>query len=512
LYIWQVFIRKKLNNSGSISIQILKKKGRSNILVKTIGSSADPVIIDSLYKQGLQFIEQEKNQLALDFSYDEQKWFEQNFQSIKSIRLLGPELLLGKLYDEIGFNKIQEELFRHLVISRIINPGSKLQTSRYLTSYFGVEYSARQIYTYMDKLYNKQQQEVEQISYEHTLNILSGDLSVVFYDVTTLYFEIEHEDELRAMGFSKDGKHKHPQIILGLLVSYGGYPLAYHMHRGDTYEGNTMLPILDTFKSRFKLNNLMVIADAGLINKTNIETLKTNSYEFIIGARIKVENAQIKEKIRNHKFIDGGNFIISKEDGSKLIINYSKKRANKDLSNRQIGLQKLEKKLNARNLTKSNINNRGYNKYLDIEGEMTIKINYEKFIEDQKWDGLKGYVTNTNLPTDIVLSNYKELWKIEKAFRISKTDLRIRPIYHRKERRIQAHLCISFTAYKVYKELERQLKEKDLGISVERAIELMKSIYGITMQNPNTKAIRKKLFYTLEDQENLLKSFDISLG
>jgi transposase len=469
-------------------------------------------MIDYYYKEGLQYIEQEKSQLALDFSNEEQKWFEQNFRSIKRIRLLGPELLLGKLYDEIGFNKIQEDLFRHLVISRIINPGSKLQTSRYLMSYFGVEYSARQIYTYMDKLYNKQQQQVEQISYEHTLAILEGNLSVVFYDVTTLYFEIEKEDELRAMGFSKDGKHKHPQIILGLLVSYGGYPLAYHMHKGDTYEGNTMLPIVDAFKSRFDLNNLMVIADAGLINKTNIETLQTQKYEFIIGARIKVESAQIKEKIKNHKFTNGENLIIAKEDGIKLIVNYSQKRANKDQINRQKGLQKLENKLKTGKLTKSSINNRGYNKYLDLEGEVTVKINYEKYDEDQKWDGLKGYVTNTNLPIENVLENYKELWKIEKAFRISKTDLRIRPIYHRKERRIEAHLCISFTAYKIYKELERQLNEKDINISVERAIELMKNIYGITLQNPNTKSIRNKLFYTLLDQENLLKSFDISLG
>lgn len=507
-----MFVRKKVNKSGSVSIQIIKKVGRRNVLVKTIGSSSDSLHIEQLYQQGCQELEKLIGQLQLDLHQIEEQWFKDQFESIKRIKLLGPELLLGKIYDEIGFNRIEEELFRHLVVSRIINPGSKLSTSRYLREYRGIDYSVKQIYLYMDRLNSTQQRVVEDISYQHTIKILGGNMSVVFYDVTTIYFEIEKEDELRAIGFSKDGKHKHPQIILGLLVSHGGYPLAYHIHKGNTYEGNTLMPILQEFKARFKLSKLMVVADSGLINKSNIETLSAEGYEFIIGARIKSSKKGIKDQITAHTFTEGENLILNTPENHKLIINYSKKRAKKDLKNRQRGLFKLEKRLSTGKLSKSNINNKGYNKYLDLEGAVNISINYDKFEEDNNWDGLKGYLTNTTMEIKQVFRNYKELWKIEKAFRISKTDLKIRPIYHRLERRIRAHLCISFTAYKIYKELERQLKSKNTDISVERAIELMKTIYGVTLQHPETKSIKTKLFMSLEQQQKLLDLFEIQVG
>jgi len=163
-------------------------------------------------------------------------------------------------------------------------------------------------------------------------------------------------------------------------------------------------------------------------------------------------------------------------------------------------------------LSKRNINNRGYNKYLKLVGEIEISIDDEKFKADAKWDGLKGYITNTTLKDATLIDSYNELWKIEKAFRISKTDLRIRPIYHRLEKRIKAHICISFAAYKVYKELERQLKENQSDISVERAIEVMKTIYGVTIQHPVSKKFKTKLFTPNSQQVLLLKSLDIDPG
>lgn len=506
-------IRKRINSSGSTSIQIYNKVGNKSIHIKTIGCSSNPYEIEQLYQQGLDYIQLKSGQTHLDLqSNEDDQWFIQTGNSIKNVQLLGPEIILGLLYDQIGFNKIQEDLFRHLVISRIISPGSKLETTRYLQLYQGKHLDVQQIYRYMDKLYNEQQAMIEQISYAHTLSVLDANVSVVFYDVTTIYFEAEKEDELRVTGFSKDGKHKHPQIILGLLVSIGGYPLAYSIHKGSTYEGDTLIPIVESFKNRFSLSKLVVIADAGLLTKSNISTLQANNYDFIIGARIKSEKEKIKNQILNLTLTDGQSAVIEKGDSIKLIINYSEKRAKKDAKNRSRGLAKLEKLLNNNRLTKSHINNRGYNKYLKMTGKVHIDIDYEKFEKDGKWDGLKGYVTNTQLPIQSVLSSYKELWKIEKAFRISKTDLKIRPIYHRLERRIHAHICISFAAYKVYKELERQLKEKAPGISVNKAIELIKTIYGIELQHPITKQRRKTLFISSEAHTALLKSFNISQG
>ena len=144
-----------------------------------------------------------------------------------------------------------------------------------------------------------------------------------------------------------------------------------------------------------------------------------------------------------------------------------------------------------------------------MEGNVKITINYKKYKADNKWDGLKGYITNTKLPKDEVIENYRQLWKIESAFRISKTDLRIRPIYHRLRNRIEAHICIAFCAYKIYKELQRQLKDKQLTISPEKAIDILKTIYRISIITPYSKTKQSRLFLPNEEQRLLLKTFEI---
>ena len=154
------------------------------------------------------------------------------------------------------------------------------------------------------------------------------------------------------------------------------------------------------------------------------------------------------------------------------------------------------------------INNKGYNKYLKLEGEINISIDKDKYEKDAKWDGLKGYLTNTRLSNSEIVENYAHLWKIEKAFRISKTDLKIRPIYHRIQRRIEAHICISFAAYKVYKELERQLKCKNANLSPEKAIEIAKTIYAIQTKTPNEKHVISKTIIITEEQKLLAELFN----
>ena len=333
---------------------------------------------------------------------------------------------------------------------------------------------------------------------------------MVFYDVTTLYFEVEDQDDLRKTGFSKDGKHQHPQIVLGLLVSVDGYPLAYDIFEGNKFEGHTMMPVLESFRTKFKLDKLVVIADAGLLSEDNIEQLQSKQYEYILGARIKNESQAIKEQILALKLENGQSTVFNKDEQSKLIISYSDARAKKDAANRKKGLEKLERTINSGRLTKQSINNRGYNKYLKLDGQVKVTIDYEKYKADGKWDGLKGYLTNTGMTTDEVIGNYKNLWKIEKAFRISKTDLRIRPIYHRLRRRIEAHLCIAFCAYKIYKELERQLKEKKTDMSPEKAIDILKTIFKITITMPYSKTKQSRLYLPNQEQQTLLNMFKIT--
>jgi len=197
---------------------------------------------------------------------------------------------------------------------------------------------------------------------------------------------------------------------------------------------------------------------------------------------------------------DGKTFQIKKEENLRLVITYSSKRATKDQHNRKRGLKRLEKQIKTGKLTKSNINNRGYNKYLKMKGSVTIEIDYNKFDNDNQWDGLKGYVTNSKLSNKQVMENYKNLWHIEKAFRMSKTDLRIRPIYHRIRNRIEAHICISFTAYSIYKELERILYKEKSSLSLTKAAELTHNMYQIEFTLPESKHTKSKLL-KMDDQQ-----------
>ena len=506
-----MFVRKKKNKSGSISVQVIDTSGKTDRLLKSFGSTNDINKLKELQEQARKFISEINHQEEINFEYNEDKIFLEHFKSgLRNIQMIGPELILGKIYNQIGFNKIEDELFRHLIISRLVFPLSKLKTSEYLMRYQNVIVKADQIYRYLDKLEDKQKERVEIISYNHTMKIFNGKMSVVFYDVTTIYFEASDEDELRKTGYSKDGKHQSPQIMLGLLVSLEGYPLAYEIFEGNKFEGHTIIPVIESFKKKYNLEELVIIADAGMLSKKNVVELLAQGHEFILGGRIKNETDKIKNSILSHQFKDGESIIIKRDKDTRLIVAYSSSRAKKDAENRQRGLKKLEKSLQNGKLSKQHINNRGYNKYLRIDGEIKIAINYEKFEADKCWDGLKGYVTNSKLAKEQVIENYKHLWQIEKAFRISKTDLRVRPIYHRLPKRISAHMTIAFCAYKLYKELERQLKNLNSKLTSAKAIDLMKTIYSLHLRLPKSLGETEIIFAKEKSQIELLNLFGFS--
>ena len=292
---------------------------------------------------------------------------------------------------------------------------------------------------------------------------------------------------------------------MGLLVAKQGYVIGYDIYEGNTYEGHTLIPFLENISKKFSLEKPIVIADSGLLSKKNIDALEERGYEYILGARIKNETAEIKNQIIDSYYADGDLINIAKDEAKRIIISYSYKRARKDAYNRVRGLKRLEKKIKSGRLTKSSINNRGYNKFLKLEGEIDVEIDYSKIEQDQYWDGLKGYITNTKLSGSEVIKNYGELWHIERAFRMSKTDLRIRPIFHRLRRRIEAHICISFAAYSIYKELERALKAKESSLSVKKAAELTHNMYEITYTLPESKHTKSKLLKMDDEQAALFQ-------
>jgi hypothetical protein len=414
-----MFVRKKPNKSGIVSVQVIDKSSGKYRVRKTIGCSADPLQVNRLVVEAESWIKHYKGEIPIDFE-GRRIQVEYFLDHISELSTCGVGMLLGRIFDEIGFNQIDSPLFRPLVLTRIEYPVSKLKTTDYWFKYHNTSVDVVKIYRYLDRLHKHEKEAIQGISYQHTQKILGGEIKIVFYDVTTIYFEAEREDDLRKNGFSKDGKHQNPQIVLGLLVSDGGYPLAYDIFEGNKYEGETMLPIIDAFKERYGFEQLTIVADAGLINHQNIEELSQRSYPYILGARIKNESGTIKKNILSLSLKDGQYKMIKKDDNT----------------------------------------------------------------------------------------TYSQLWQIEKAFRISKHDLKIRPIYHRVQRRIESHICLSFVAYKIYKELESQLKEKKLGLSPEKAIDTARSIQKIKIEINPVESYEKVLLIK-EEQVELFQAFSL---
>jgi len=512
-------IREKENSSGSISIQIIDRTHRQYKVIETIGSSKNIVEIE-LYLDMAKIRLKELNHQLYPTLFDEE--FEDKLEFIdlanKDLIPVGDELIYGKLFQQIGCNQIKLnsknlKLFKELVISRILYPGSKLYLIDYL-SYFKKEHiDKNQIYRFLDTLYQEDiKNSVEECVFNHTKKIMDDTITITFYDVTTLYFESESEDDLRRIGFSKEGKLARPQILLGLFTTLEGYPLSYEVYEGNKYEGHTLVDILQKFQTKYKLDTKpIVVADRGMLSNTNIAYLENNGYKYILAYKIKNISNELKEKIANLTFIDDGVIHTLKyekeipyidENGNKqtlpikqnIILTYSSKRAKKDKKTREKALQKIEKTLAKKNITKSDLKLSYYAKYLDIDESCKIKykLNSNKVSQDARLDGIKGFATNDfTLKADDVISHYQNQYDVERAFRISKTDLRIRPIYHRLESRIKAHILISFVAYAVYKEFERKLKLKEVKFDFSQKLlrDIIKHMFAI---NSNNKLLHLK--------------------
>jgi transposase len=481
-----MFVRQRKNKSGSISVQIIDKSSGKYKVVETIGCAKNSKEVEFYVAKGVNRIKQLEPNLfdVVDFSKKKHRFL--NIPN-KDISIVGPDIIFGYIMEYIGCNKAlknlkDKELFTQLVISRIIDPGSKLNLIDYMYIYKHTHIEKDNIYRFLDTLSYQLKDKIEQCIFEYTTTIV-GSITVSFYDVTTLYFEASSEDDLRKVGFSKDGKFTKPQILLGLLTSLEGYPLGFEIHEGNKYEGKTFIPILQKFQKKFNIDKPIVVADSGLLSKNNIIELERLEYKYILGARIKSSSNDIKNKIislnlNEKKDID--TIVLSKTQ--KMIISYTLKRAKKDKYTREKNFEKLKIKVKSGNLTKSHLNNKGYNKYLTLSDscQTTLSINEQKYNYDSQFDGLKGFITNDfSLSPNQIIDHYTNLWHIERAFRISKTDLKIRPIYHRLENRIYSHILISFVAYTVYKEFERKLKINNISIKRKSTIGFIKSMYGI---------------------------------
>lgn len=290
----------------------------------------------------------------------------------------------GKLFSNLGYqkvmarpgrNKMEVRIFTDIVLARIANPASKMASVDMLEEDFGVTIDLDKVYRMMDKLDSAALERLKKITYQNSLNLLGSKIEVIFYDVTTIYFESFSEDELKRNGFSKDCKHNQPQILLALMVTSDGLPVDYEIFAGDTYEGHTLIPALTKIRKKYHLAKIVLVADSALLSQENLAELEEEGLEYIVGARLKKVKNKLKDEIldpNNYKEITPGYQIAHFSDGHrKIVVSYSSKRALKDASDRKKAIAQLKKKLEQSRSPKQHLSNSGYRKYLKVEGKST---------------------------------------------------------------------------------------------------------------------------------------------
>ena len=355
----------------------------------------------------------------------------------------------------------------------------------------------------MDLLDDEAVENLNDVAYKNTLQLFGNKIDVIFFDVTTIYFESFTSDDLKDLGYSKDLKFSQPQILLALVVNKEGFPIGYKVLPGSTYEGHTLIPMLIELRQRYQIGKVIMVADGGMCNQKNVDALEKEGFEYIIGARLKGLNDELKKKI-----LDRGHYKGSEEysigrfkytDNKILVVSYKASRARKDALDRQRTLERLKSKLEKQKNTKDYLSNRGYRKYIKVSGESTLELDEEKITADSCWDGLHGVVTNAKeISEEEILRQYGNLWHVEEAFRITKHDLKVRPIFHWTPKRIKAHLAICFTAYALVRQLEYQVVLQYRNMSIEKIRQCL-----VQVQTSILYYARKKVRFALPSRSTL---------
>ncbi len=346
-----------------------------------------------------------------------------------------------------------------MIAERINEPSSKRQNYFHASEYLGFDGKIELQYLYRTlDILSQNQELIKQHLFTQQQNLFSQSLDVVFYDVTTLYFDSQKENEgdLRQKGYSKDGKAHKTQVVLGLLVDKLRNPLTYDIYKGNTYEGHTMINALEKLKKQYKIDNCIVVADSAMIDKANRELLNNHGIEFIIGDRIKSLPAKITEALinkANHKQVlpdipkEKFSYTETYYQDRRIICTYSEKRAKKDAQNRKKLIEKAKQWLSNPSKYKQ-VKKRGAGRFIHTDKQGTpIELNLEQIEKDTKYDGFKAIATTTDLPINELIDKYADLFEVEHAFRTLKSQLEIRPVFHWTNKRIEGHIAMSFIAY-----------------------------------------------------------------
>jgi len=498
-----MFIRiKKTPNSPKTAVQLVEtiREGKSirQKMIRHFGYALDAEEVEGLKKLAERYkVELEQKNLPTLFSKEnlialiesgatkaetDNSPLPVNLRDIKEEKRIrvGIHQTYGRLFDWIGFGSVIKNplrkkaaviLLRNMVMARISKPVSKRSSVQMLEQEYGISADVNAVYRMMDLLDEEAINKAKQFSYQYTKSLLDEKINIIFYDCTTLYFESFIEDDLKQNGYSKDGKFNQSQVLLAIMVTQAGLPVGYDLFEGSKFEGHTLDNALEQLHQRYKIDKLIFVADAALLSTTNIEKLKENKQPFIVGARLKNESRSLTQQIldtsdyqklyeddQDAEEITYKN-IPKPEEGLRLIVTYSPKRAAKDKHDREKAIESLAKRISHSQNPTSLLNNFGYKKFIKLEGDAKLSIDEVKLKEAEKWDGLHGIISNVETEdAKLLLHHYKGLWQVEETFRISKHDLRMRPIFHWTPKRIKAHISLCFMALMCVRVMEYSVR------------------------------------------------------
>lgn len=492
-------IRTTKTSSAATAVQVVKYKNRKMVVAAHIGSAHNQEELAALKESASLWIEKESKQRLL---FPQSNSGNTNFVQLDKCQYIGVRYgfiheILIQVIKHFGFCSLTDKkMFVDLALIRIIEPASKLHSLELLDEFFDIHYSRRDFYRYLPEFVLLKDQ-VESRILDLAKKEFSFDFSLVFYDVTTLYFETFKSDELRKPGFSKDNKPQQPQILIGLIVDAQGFPVAYEIFKGNKFEGHTFIPIISAFKRRNNINKLTVVADAAMISLDNVKALKAKKLSYIVGAR--VSNLPIKlisEISSGLRQQDRKSMRVETEHGS-LVCDFSIKRYRKNKSDMDKQIIRAEMLLKDPSRAKRA-------KFVKGKGRAELELNGELIEKTTSLLGIKGYYTNLSeeeADNQSIIKQYHNLWHVKLAFRIAKSDLEIRPIFHFKQHAIAAHILICFMALAICKYMEIKT-----GKSTKQIVRILKSVTDARIKNTITgKEMIMRSEITADIKEILLK-------
>ncbi|MGK2881523.1 MAG: IS1634 family transposase [Mycobacterium sp.] len=456
------YVRTVKTSSGATAVQIVHSSTRGSRKIEHLGSAHNDHELDALKIAAARRLAGDQDELDLGIELPT----EVADTTPAPLPILSSRMghlcdALSRAYDALGFDEAAggDEVFRQLVLARIIEPTSKLDSLRVLEEAGIVPASYRTMNRRLPVYANDTWR--RGLAGACAKHAALGPASLVLYDVTTLYFETHEGDGFREPGFSKE-RRLEPQITVGLLTDATGFPLMIEAFEGNKAETKTMLPTITSFMAAHHLNDVTVVADAGMVSESNREALEDAGLSYIIGARIPEEPYQVKQWRQDHPDIDIADGQVftqpwpatpaQKAAGRRDKVTYYRYKADsarRSLHGIDTQVAKAERAVAGKEPVKRN-------RFVKLTGGDKT-VNRELEAKARAVAGLKAYITNILDPSpEFVIGAYHQLWHVEKSFRMSKHDLRARPIYHRKRDSIDAHLSVVFAALAITRLIEER--------------------------------------------------------